>query len=109
MGEKSSNNRDKPILSLILVVGLFAMLGGSLLGPTLPAISNSFHVSESAVGQVLGVYALTALLALPFIGYTMDRIGRKKVLVPCLVLNGIAGFSCILAPSFKILLVSRAL
>lgn len=45
----------------------------------------------------------------PVLGVLADRHGRKKILVPSLMLFGIAGGACAFAPNFNILLFLRLL
>lgn len=97
------------VLTLIIAVGLLIVFGGALIGPVLSTLLKTFPVTESDVGQVLGVYTLAAALALPVLGYLTDKIGRKKVLVPSLLINGLAGLACAFAPNFQFLLTARAI
>lgn len=100
---------NKSTLVLILAVGLLGMMGGSLIGPVLPAISDHFGVGSETYGLVITVYAATTAICFPFMGFFTDKYGRKKVLIPALLINGIAGILCALAPSFTFLLISRAI
>lgn len=109
MSNRSASNRNESTLSLIIAVGLLAMMGGALIGPVLEAVGTHFSVQKERVGLIFVTYGLTALLSLPFLGFLTDRIGRKKVLIPSLLLYGTAGVSCIFAPSFNSLLFARAL
>jgi len=43
----------------------------------------------------------------PLLGVLSDRYGRKKILVPALVLFGLAGGACAFARSFELLLTLR--
>ncbi|MFB6216207.1 MAG: MFS transporter, partial [Candidatus Aenigmatarchaeota archaeon] len=46
-------------------------------------------------------------VSFPFMGFLTDRYGRKKVLIPALFINGIAGSICAIAPNFSVLLAAR--
>ncbi len=94
---------------LILGITLLGMMGGALLGPVLPALIEPFGVTEDRVGQVLAVYTFFTAVTMPFLGPLIDKLGRKQVVVPCLLLNGFAGLLAAFAPSFTVLLVIRAL
>jgi MFS family permease len=61
------------------------------------------------IGLVMSVYTFCALLSTPVHGVLADRLGRKKVLVPALVLYGLSGFSIAFAKEFLIVLVLRGL
>lgn len=96
-----------PGLVIIFLMGAFGVMGGALIAPALPSLIPPFDVSEDRVGLVLSVYTLSAALALPFIGFLLDRLGRKRVALGCLLIDGIFGIGCIFAPSFGVLLLFR--
>lgn len=106
---ESSNSPDNTTLPMILAVGLLGMMGGSLVGPVLPTISDHFGVSGGSVGLVITVYAASTALFFPIMGFLTDRYGRRFVLIPALLLNGFAGILAGLAPGFPLLLGARAL
>jgi len=98
---------DKTTLPIICLVAFFGMSGGALLGPVLPAMVEPLHTSREAVGMVLAVYTFSTALSMLLIGSIVDRFGRKKILIPCLVINGIAGTACYFAPNLTVLLALR--
>lgn len=105
--EKTAKPEKRSTLPLILAVALLGMMGGSLVGPVLPAISDHFGVGGGSVGLVITVYAAATAISFPLMGFLTDRYGRKVVLIPALLLNGAAGIFAALAPSFPLLLVAR--
>lgn len=107
--EEDIEAKNRSTLVFILAVGLLGMMGGSLMGPVLPALSGHFGVGEGMVGLVITFYAASTAISFPFMGFFADRYGRKKVLIPALFINGIAGIICALAPNFPILLTARAI
>ena len=94
-------------LVIILIMGGFGVMGGGLLAPALPTLSNVFAVSKDQIGLVLSVYTLAAAITLPFIGLLIDLLGRKKTGLICLLIDGIFGLLCVLAPNFYVLLFFR--
>jgi len=68
------------ILGIILIMGGFGVMGGGLLAPALPALTEPFGVGEDALGLVLGIYTFSAALGLPFIGFFIDSEFRKWLL-----------------------------
>lgn len=97
------------IIILVLIMGSFGVMGGGLIAPALPAIAEAFQVSEGNIGLVLSLYTFAAAVSLPFIGYFLDRIGRRKVGLACLFIDGIGGLAIIMAPNFPVLLIMRFL
>ena len=95
------------VIFMILVMGAFGIMGGGLVAPALTSIGRAFEIPEEQQGLVLSVYTLAAALSLPFIGYLIDLIGRRKVGIACLLLDGIVGISIVFAPTFNVLLLLR--
>ncbi|MGM0462643.1 MAG: MFS transporter [Fibrobacterota bacterium] len=106
-GSKSVQLKRRIRVALLLVMGGFSVMGGGLVAPALPALQNTFDVSEGALGLVLSVYTLAAALTLPFTGLFVDVLGRKRVGTACLIIDGSCGVLCIFAPDFGVLLILR--
>jgi len=85
---------------VVLGIVVMAVIGGSLVAPILPSMIEPLSTSEEMVGLVMSVYTFAALISTPFIGVLADRYGRKRVLLPLLVLYGLAGFSISMVDSF---------
>ena len=103
----TTKTRHVPGLIVLLLMGAFGVTGGALIAPALPALMQPFSVGEDRVGLVLSVYTMSAALSLPFIGFLLDRLGRKTVGIACLLLDGLFGVACVFAPSFRVLLLLR--
>ncbi len=96
-------------LLILFLMGAFGIMGGSLIAPALPALLEPFGVDEGTVGLVLSVYTLSAAFALPLTGIAIDRLGRRRVAVACLLIDGVFGLLCARAPDFTLLLIFRFL
>ncbi len=94
-------------LITLLSLGALAVMGGGLVAPALPALMEPFGVKSGSVGLVLSMYTLAAALTLPFTGLLLDVIGRKPVGIVCLLIDGLFGILCTLAPNFGTLLLFR--
>lgn len=93
---------------LVMAVAMLAPLDMLPLSPALPVIAGQFGVSNARAGLVMTAYALPGALSAPVIGALADRYGRKRVLVPSLVVFGAAGMAVALAPTFTAVLALRA-
>jgi MFS family permease len=80
----------------------------SSVAPAFPGVVDVFGISRVQVGWVVTAYSLPGIVSAPFAGVLADRLGRKQVLVPTMVVFGVAGGSCALARSFPTLLALRA-
>lgn len=97
--------------SLLLVSSLTVMAGATI-APALPAMQAYFSDMENAglwVRFVLTVPALLIVLSAPLAGMVVDRWGRKYLLVPSMVLYGLAGSSGLYLDSITGILIGRAL
>ncbi|MFO8098153.1 MAG: MFS transporter, partial [Salinibacter sp.] len=98
-----------PGLWLLFAVTVVAVGNVSSVAPSFPLMEEALGVSRVAVGWVVTAYALPGILSAPIGGVLADRVGRRRVLVPTLVVFGLAGGACALVRSFPLLLALRAL
>lgn len=76
------------ILSLI---PLLMVLGNSVLIPGLPEMQSQMHVSKFQVSLLITLFSVPAGIIIPVAGFLSDRIGRKLVIIPSMLLFGIGG------------------
>ncbi|MFP3871997.1 MAG: MFS transporter [Candidatus Natronoplasma sp.] len=98
---------SKFVVMVLLLMGALGVMGGGLVAPGLPTIGAAFDVPEEQVGLILSIYTLAAAISLPLTGYFIDSIGRRKVGLACLLIDGSAGLAIVFAPDFSTLLVLR--
>ena len=96
-----------PNLNIIFGVTLLAVLGVSSVAPVFPTVAKELDVSPEAVGLLITVFTMPGIVLTPVFGILADRFGRKKVLVPAVLLFSLAGASCSLARDFDTLLLLR--
>ncbi len=85
------------------------MLGVSSITPAFNEIADAFSLTPGKVGLLVAVFTLPGATLTPILGVVGDRYGRKRVLVPCLILFAVAGTACGFARSFEHLLWLRLL
>jgi len=88
----------------VLVVGLDL----TVLNLALPTLGTDLHASTSDLQWFVDSYSLVLAATLLPAGLIGDRIGRKKVLVPALVLFGVASLACAYSRSSGELVAARA-
>jgi MFS family permease len=86
-----------------------AVLGVSTITPVLPQVATQFGRTPQAVALLIVAFTLPGAIFTPILGVMGDRIGRKKVLVPSMLLFAVAGTACGFAREFEVLLVLRFL
>jgi ACDE family multidrug resistance protein len=96
-----------PNLQIIFAITLAAVLGVASITPAFPKIARELDVSARAIGLLVTVFTLPGVILTPLLGVLADRWGRKTVLVPALLLFGLAGGSCAFVRDFHLLLGMR--
>ncbi|MFW6131771.1 MAG: MFS transporter [Candidatus Aminicenantaceae bacterium] len=94
-------------LQIIFGVTLMAVLGVSSITPAFPKIVEKLNISHQSIGMLITVFTLPGVLLTPVLGVLADRFGRKRILIPSLVLFGIAGGMCAFVRDFDFLLGLR--
>ena len=100
--------KDKNLL-IIFAISLIAVLGVSSVTPAFPNLAKALNVAPENIGLLVTAFTLPTLLLGPIIGVLADRMGRKKIIVPSLLLFGIAGTACAFVRDFNLLLLFRLL
>jgi MFS family permease len=98
-----------PELRIISGVTLTAVLGVASLAPALPKIATALDVSAADVALLITVFTLPGVVLTPVLGVVADRIGRRRVLIPSLLLFAAAGVACAFARTFPLLVALRFL
>lgn len=84
-------------LAALASIPLIMTLGNSMLLPILPQISRELRISSFQVSMLITVYGLMAIVLIPVAGYLSDRFGRKKVILPSLLIAAAGGAVCVAA------------
>ncbi len=117
--DSKSDSKPKPsnqrwaVLS-ISSIPLVMTLGNSMLIPVLPVMENKLGISPFQSSMIITIYSIVAILLIPIAGFLSDHIGRKKVIIPSLLISAIGGLIAAWAgwkmeDPYWIILVGRAL
>lgn len=98
-----------PALLMVFGVTLLAVMGVSSITPALPKVIAAFGLREAEVGLLITAFTLPGVFLTPVAGVMADRLGRKRVLIPALLLFGLAGGLCAFTQRLGVLLALRAL
>ncbi|HXO17428.1 MAG TPA: MFS transporter [Candidatus Dormibacteraeota bacterium] len=92
-----------------LALGVFAgALDLSVLSAALPALGRDFGVQTSDLAWVFTLYLLVTVLSIALASTLADRYGRRPVYLACLSLFAVGSVVAIVAPSYSIFLIARA-
>lgn len=94
--------KSKNILpfAVLCSVPFVMVLGNSMLIPVLPKIKSTLHLTQIQTGLIITAFSIPASLVIMFVGILSDRIGRKKVISPALIIYGMGGAGAALAGIF---------
>lgn len=98
-----------PRLGLLYAVTATGITVNTFVAPALPEILAGVGGASGQAGLIVGAATLPGVALAPVIGALADRYGRRAVLVPCLVLFGLAGGLAGTVSSFPALLGLRLL
>ncbi len=92
---------------MLCIVAFFSMAGGALLAPVLPEMVGPLHTTAQNVALLMSVFTISTAFFTLVIGHFTDRVNRKRILIPCLVIYGITGLVSFFVTDFSALLVLR--
>jgi MFS transporter, DHA1 family, multidrug resistance protein len=96
---------------LTLILAGLAMVGPFSIDtylPSFPAIAHSLGVDAVLMQQTLSVYLFAFALMMLFHGTLADTFGRRRVILIAIAIYTLASVGAALAPSFRMLLLFRA-
>ena len=111
-GKESQDIKERPLLKdfnlyILFGVTLMAVLGVASISPAFPKIMQELDISLGEVGLLITAFTVPGVVLTPFLGVLADRAGRRKLLVPSLILFGVAGTLCAFTKDFGIILFLR--
>ena len=97
----------RPARTLVFAITAAGLLNNSVLVSSTPEILRALGQPVERAGLVVAAGALPGILMAPAVGFLADRLGRRRVLVPCLVVFGVFGLLAGLSPTLGWLLAAR--
>ncbi|MEH7547608.1 MULTISPECIES: MFS transporter [Bacillaceae] len=115
-GQKKQSEIAKQKWAIVSLssIPLVMTLGNSMLIPVLPSMEKELSITSFQTSMIITVYSIVAIFLIPVAGYISDHIGRKKVIIPSLIIAGIGGLisgwaAWKLTDAYWLILVGRAL
>src|SRR3954469_21020187 len=113
-GSKENPSNQKWAVLSISSIPLVMTLGNSMLIPVLPAMERELEISPFQSSMIITIHSILAIFFIPIAGFLSDHIGRKKVIIPSLIITAIGGLISAWAGwkmdnPYWIILIGRAL
>ncbi len=105
MNEKERNR----LLGVLFLGVLMAAMDIAIVSPAMPAIRDTFQVSDRAVSWIFTAYLLANLIGTPIMAKLSDRLGRREVYVADVALFVIGSLLVATSNRFDLLLLGRAI
>lgn len=111
---KGNKQEKRWAIASLASIPLIMTLGNSMLIPILPLLEKELDITKLQSSFIITVYSLVAIFLIPIAGFLSDRFGRKKVIIPALIIAGIGGLVAGLASwgmesSYGMILFGRVL
>lgn len=103
---------DRPVIPLLLTLGLGVFLGAldlSVLSPALPALGTQFGVAIDGLSWVFTLYLLVNITGIAVMSTLADRYGRRPVYIACVVIFVAGSALAVIAQDYGVFLVARAI
>ncbi|WP_419875833.1 MFS transporter [Candidatus Pristimantibacillus sp. PTI5] len=108
--KKRAAKEPFPVSILSLTVGAFAIgMTEFVIMGLLPNVAEDLHVSISAAGQLITMYALGVAVGAPILTVLTHRIPQKKLLLLLMVLFILGNALSVIAPTYAVLMAARVL
>lgn len=104
-----STTTQKSQLAVIFFTVFIYLLGFGIVIPVIPLLSRDFGADAFEAGLLLSVYSLMQFLFSPFWGRLSDHVGRRKVLLGCLLGEGLTYLLFAVARDLPTLFAARIL
>jgi ACDE family multidrug resistance protein len=111
-GRKMEAKPGTSAMIAIAFIPLVMVLGNSMLVPVLPTMKSKLDLSQFQVSLMITMFSLAAGIIIPLVGYLSDRFGRKRIIVPSLILYGVGGIvsglaAWLMKDSYMMILIGR--
>ena len=108
MKEKTLNTKTRNLILILFLIGVFmGSLDTGIIGPVLPSIEQSFHLTSRESSWIFTLFVIAFMIGSPVMAKFSDFYGRKKIFILDVVLFGIG--SCLIAfsPNIETIFLGR--
>ncbi|WP_084669149.1 MFS transporter [Spirulina major] len=94
---------------VLIAAGCLTTMTGGVVSPVLPEMVQELSLSPQWAGTLVSIHALAIALFTPLFGLLADRIGKRTVLLPALLLYALFGVAGAWMNTLPLLLMVRVL
>lgn len=106
----TKTERNAFIYATIVAMGGFVFgIDAAIISGTVNYITQEFGLTDAQLGMAVSAPGLGVLVALPFMGWICNGLGRKKGLLIIAALYSVSGIAAAFAPNLAVLVAARFL
>jgi len=93
MKNKTLDTKTRNLILILFLIGVFmGSLDTGIIGPVLPSIEQSFHLTSRESSWIFTLFVIFFMIGSPIMAKFSDFYGRKKIFILDVVLFGIGSF-----------------
>lgn len=101
MLQDTLDTKTRNLILFLFLIGVFmGSLDTGIIGPVLPSIEQTFHLTSRESSWIFTLFVITFMIGSPVMAKFSDFYGRKKIFILDVILFGIG--SCLIAFSLNI-------
>lgn len=101
MLQETLDTKTRNLILFLFLIGVFmGSLDTGIIGPVLPSIEQTFHLTSRESSWIFTLFVITFMIGSPVMAKFSDFYGRKKIFILDVILFGIG--SCLIAFSLNI-------
>jgi len=93
----------------LLIIAFLSLVDTSFISPVISSYTKSLGGGDFEAGLVTALYSIVAIPATIAMGYAIDRIGRRRILIPLFIGDTLSLYMYSLASNVQQLMIARAL
>lgn len=100
---------ERARLLALLVIAFLSIVDTSFIAPILSGYARSLGAGDFEASVAVGIYSAVAIPSTIAMGYLVDRVGRRKLLIPLFILDAVSIYLYSLASNIAQLIIARIL
>jgi MFS family permease len=93
----------------LFIIAFLSLVDTSFISPVISSYTKSLGGGDFEAGLVTALYSIVAIPATVAMGYVIDRIGRRRILIPLFIGDTFSLYMYSLASNVQQLIIARAL
>ena len=93
----------------LFIIAFLSLVDTSFISPVISSYTKSLGGGDFEAGLVTALYSIVAIPATVAMGYVIDRIGRRRILIPLFIGDAFSLYMYSLASNVQQLMIARAL